>query len=279
LTFGRRRRRTRWTPRDRGFDAFGFVPYVSADERRRRAARHAAALRNASPIVIDGRKIVETFWGESWCRNLERYSDFANRLPRGRSYVRGGAVVDLRIQPGRVEALVSGSDLYQVSVQVAAVQKKRWQAICRDTAGAIDSVIELLQGRLSTSVMTRLCQEGTGLFPAPKEIQFSCSCPDFAWMCKHVAAVLYGIGARFDRDPALLFVLRQVNETDLVGSAGSVRRLVKRSAAASRKTVDDAVLADVFGLDIAPPSSRPPSRAKPASARRAPARRRAGRNR
>jgi len=227
--------------------------------RRRHAERRAAELarkhgRTLSPVLIDGREITETFWGSAWCENLERYSDFANRLPRGRSYVRGGTVIDLQIAPGRVRALVSGTELYDVEITVTAVPSARWRGICRDLAGAIDSVVELLQGKLSKSVMARLCQEGLGLFPTPTEIKLSCSCPDQAVMCKHVAAVLYGIGARLDRDPALLFTLRKVKEAELIARAGTGARLARSRSAASgtRKVIDEASLGAIFGLDIAP---------------------------
>jgi uncharacterized Zn finger protein len=150
-------------------DYYGFIPYVSVGARRAQAARELAKLqkkgRKVSPVAIEGRKIARTFWGEAWCDNLERYSDFANRLPRGRTYVRNGSVVDLQVGPGSVTALVSGSTIYEVKVTVGAVPRARWSAICKDCSGA-------------------------GLFPSPKEILFTCSCPDWASMCKHVAAVL-----------------------------------------------------------------------------------------
>ena len=150
-------------------------------------------------------------------------------------------------------ARVSGTDLYRVKIRVTAVPKSRWRAICADVAGAIDSVIELLQGRLSQSVMARLCEKGTGLFPAPSEIRMSCSCPDAAVMCKHVAAVLYGVGARLDREPALLFTLRRVKQEDLVSRAGTGSDLARRQARNTRrKTIDESSLSEVFGLDIAP---------------------------
>ena len=195
---------------------YGFRPYVPLAARRAQAARELAKLRKngraMSPVAIEGRKIARTFWGEAWCDNLERYSDYANRLPRGRTYVRNGSVVDLQVAPGRVTALVSGSAMYEVTVAVGPVAPVRWSAICKDCSGAIDSLVELLQGRFSKGVMTRLCEEKTGLFPSPKEILFTCSCPDWASMCKHVAAVLYGIGARLDHQPELLFALRKVDQ-------------------------------------------------------------------
>jgi len=253
---------------------YGFAPYVSVASRQAQAARRLAQLRKkarpVSPVVIEGRKIATTFWGESWCGNLERYSDFANRLPRGRSYVRNGSVVDLQIAPGVVTALVSGSDLYDVRVAVKALPASRWRAVCRDVSGAIDSVIELLQGRLSERVMTRLCAEGTGLFPSPREIEFNCSCPDAAYMCKHVAAVLYGVGARLDREPGLLFSLRQVKEGDLVGDVGAraAASLIfgRDGVPGSRRIADESSLSDVFGIDVAigPPAEAPPDALTPA---------------
>src|SRR2546422_11698129 len=136
-------------------------PHVPAAERRRRAEREMAKLRKkghpVSPVVIEGRTIAKTFWGEAWCDNLERYSDFANRLPRGRTYVRNGSVVDLQVGPGRVTALVSGSTMYDVNVTVGPAPRASWSAICKDCSGAIDSLVQLLQGRFAKGVMTRLC--------------------------------------------------------------------------------------------------------------------------
>ena len=181
---------------------YGFRPYVPVAQRRWQAQKETAKLtksgRVVSPIVIEGRKIAQNFWGKAWCDNLERYSDFESRLPRGRTYVRNGSVVDLQIERGKVEALVSGSEIYKVKVDVDVAAPARWKAICRDCAGSIGSLIELLQGKLSKNVMERVCREADGLFPAPPEIKMSCSCPDWADMCKHVAATLYGVGARLE---------------------------------------------------------------------------------
>jgi uncharacterized Zn finger protein len=233
---------------------YGWRPYVPVAARRWQAAQALALLRKkgrqTSPVLIEGRKIARTFWGCAWSENLERYSDFANRLPRGRTYLRNGSVIDLQILPGKVTALVSGSDIYEVGVQVAAVPKDRWRAICRDCTGAIDSLVELLQGRLSTSVMSRICEAKTGLFPAPKEISFQCSCPDWAWMCKHVAAVLYGVGARLDEKPELLFLLRRVNQQDLIARADAGLRPIQKRPAHG-KILDSGDLSQIFGIEIA----------------------------
>jgi uncharacterized Zn finger protein len=233
---------------------YGWKPYVSVAERRKLAEKAAAKARKAgtdlSPVAACRGAIARTFWGKGWCNNLERYSDFANRLPRGRSYVRNGSVIDLKITNGEVRAKVMGSNLYTVNVNVVAVPRKHWHSISADCAGSIDSLVELLQGRLSNAVMERICRPSTGLFPAPKEIRFSCSCPDWASMCKHVAAVLYGVGARLDSQPELLFALRGVDPKDLVARAGTGLRR-SRPSPTSGMVLDDAHLADVFGIEMA----------------------------
>jgi hypothetical protein len=228
-------------------------PYVPVAARRERAARQMDTLRRrghpVAPVTVAGRAIATTFWGKSWCENLERYSDFANRLPRGRTYVRNGSVLDLQIAPGEVRALVIGSELYEVQVSVSAVPKALWTAIAKDCSGRIDSLVELLQGRLSRGVMERICREETGLFPSPREIRFDCSCPDWAAMCKHVAAVLYGIGTRLDEKPALLFALRKVDEKALIARAGESFPLAQKGLGAE-KVLGDAGLSEIFGIEI-----------------------------
>jgi uncharacterized Zn finger protein len=228
-------------------------PYVPVAEKRRKAEKKLAKLKNmgqrVSPVSIEGRAIAKSFWGKSWCNNLERYSDYENRLPRGRTYVRNGSVVDLQIAKSMVSALVSGSHLYKVTIAIAPVTATRWKAICTDCAGTIDSLVELLQGRLSKAVMDRVCREDDGLFPAPKEIKLSCSCPDWADMCKHVAAVLYGVGARLDERPALLFELRGVDEKELLANAGQELSR-KKAVPAKAKVLDDGDVAALFGLEM-----------------------------
>jgi uncharacterized Zn finger protein len=244
---------------------YGWRPYVSQAERRRRAALEMAKLKKkghpVAPVVLQGRTIASTFWGKAWCDNLEGYGDYENRLPRGRTYVRNGSVVDLQIAEGEIHARVSGSDLYKVKVDIVPVPKARWKSICKDCAGGIDSLVELLQGRFSKGVMERICRQRSGLFPAPQEIRFSCSCPDWASMCKHVAAVLYGVGARLDDKPALLFRLRKVDEKKLL--AGAAAGLpVTRKKPRSGKVLDAADISDIFGIDLENGSAREPVAAR-----------------
>ena len=257
---------------------FQWKPYVSVAERRKKAERAAARYQKKtgqtlSPVTAARGAIAKTFWGKAWCGNLERYSDYSNRLPRGRTYVRNGSVIDLRIAAGEVSAQVMGSDLYQVTVNIAAVPKAQWHALGGDCAGSIDSLVELLQGHLSKSVMERICRPQTGLFPSPKEIKLSCSCPDWATMCKHVAAVLYGVGARLDQQPELLFTLRKVDAKDLVARVGAGLPLAQKAPAAG-KMLDASKLAEVFGIEMAD-AIVPDLRAKAARAKKTPAKKKA----
>jgi uncharacterized Zn finger protein len=232
-------------------------PDVPVAKRRAQAEKSIAkgikSGQDLQPVNIEGRTIAKTFWGKAWCDNLERYSDFSNRLPRGRSYLRQGSVIDLKIEPGKVRAQVVGSQLYQVEIGIAAVSAPHWKTLTQACTGSIASLVELLQGRLSTAVMERLCQPKTGLFPEPKDLQFDCSCPDWATMCKHVAAVLYGVGARLDKQPELLFKLRQVDANALLTQATELSAQSRKTPARS-KVLDDAELADVFGIDLDMPT-------------------------
>jgi uncharacterized Zn finger protein len=200
-------------------------------------------------VKLEGKKIATTFWGKAWCDNLESYRDYENRLERGRTYVRNGSVVDLQITPREVTAMVSGSSIYKIKISIGEVAKAHWKSICADCAGGIDSLVELLQGRFSKGVMERICRPGAGLFPKPAEIKFSCSCPDGASMCKHVAAALYGVGARLDATPELLFRLRAVNEKDLVADIGEALPMTKHGPAAG-KVLETDDMAALFGLDM-----------------------------
>lgn len=258
---------------------YGFRPYVSVAQRRANAARHVAKLakggRTISPVKIDGRKIATTFWGTAWCDNLESYSDYANRMPRGRTYVRNGSVVDLQIEPGVVKAIVSGSEIYNIQIKIDPLPAKTWKAVKAECAGQIASLIELLQGKLSKGVMEIITRRSGGLFPAPKEIHLDCSCPDYAGMCKHIAAALYGVGARLDEKPDLLFVLRKVDHLELIESAGTAQP-VAAAGASKTKTIAATDLADVFGIEIdsaapGPAEAPAPPAAKPSRKRAAPA--------
>jgi hypothetical protein len=232
--------------------ADGFPEYVPAAVRRARAAARLAKLRregrSPSPVVVEGRELATTFWGKAWCAALEAHADLATRLPRGRTYVRSGAVIDLRIDRGEVRAVVCGTDVYDVEVRIAPLAPGRWEAVRRACAGRIATVVELLSGRLSSAVMEVLCRTDDGLFPATRELQMSCSCPDHAWLCKHVAAVLYGVGARLDHAPELLFTLRGVDAAELASAAGDARALAGDAPADAPLGALD--LGALFGIEL-----------------------------
>lgn len=231
---------------------YGFRPRPTVAERVKKTEKQIAALekkgRKLAPITLSGRTIAATFWGKAWCQNLESYSDYENRLPRGRSYVRSGSVLDLQIEAGEVTALVQGTRLYTVKIGIVAVDPARWKSIVQSCGGKIDSVVELLQGKLSKAVMEVITSKDSGLFPAPKHIQMTCSCPDWATMCKHVAAVLYGIGARLDTQPELLFRLRGADPLELVATAARGAVLGGKAPAKEKRLGAD--LSSVFGIDL-----------------------------
>jgi len=247
---------------------YGWEPYVPVGVRRMRALKKMEKLRkkglDIKPVKIEGRKIARTFWGEAWCDHLESFSDYENRLPRGRTYVRNGSVCHLDIAKGEIHAMVSGSELYTVKVTIETLPRKKWKEVKNRCVGQIGSLLELLQGRLSKGVMSVVTDRNKGLFPLPGEISLHCSCPDWAVMCKHVAAVLYGVGVRLDEEPELLFLLRGVDHEELISAEVGVVAAVS-GIKGGRRRIDDDALADVFGIEMS--EETPPNKAS-ASRRR-----------
>jgi uncharacterized Zn finger protein len=245
-------------------------PYVPVAQRRAAAAKHTAKLAKSghavSPVRLEGRTIARTFWGKAWCRNLEAYSDYSNRLPRGRTYVRNGSVVDLQISKGKITSLVSGSSLYKISIEIKPLAPKHWKQIQTACAGKIDSVIELLQGRLSDAVMKIVTDTECGLFPKPAEISMDCSCPDWAGLCKHLAATLYGVGARLDEKPELLFLLRGVDPVELISRTSASQAIQQAVGDSSKPAIAESDLADVFGIELDASAPAPEGAHAPVSA-------------
>ncbi|MEI6703316.1 MAG: SWIM zinc finger family protein, partial [Deltaproteobacteria bacterium] len=232
---------------------YEWAPYVPVAVRRAKAQKQLEKMKKkgfkVQPVQLAGRKIADSFWGKGWCDHMESFSDYANRLPRGRSYVRNGSVCHLEIKPGRVEAIVSGSSLYNVSVTISTLVKQKWDAVKSICTGRIGSLIDLLRGKLDRGVMEVVSDRKDGLFPLPGEMKFDCDCPDWAGMCKHVAAVLYGVGARLDHSPEMLFLLRGVNHEELIDVSAAVTGVTKSGT--SRRRIATTGLADVFGVDMA----------------------------
>ena len=233
-------------------------PYVPV--RRRKANGRAKAQqklgkgKSLQPIQVDGRKIAQTFWGSSWCRHLENFSDYSNRLPRGRTYARNGSIVHLEMSTGKIAAMVAGSELYQINIQIDQMSPKAWQRLCQQCSSSIASTIDLLRGKLPQDILNTLTDPDNDLFPHSSEIRLACDCPDWAQLCKHLAAVLYGIGNRLDDAPELLFLLRGVDPNDLIGSAlGSALGEATHAGAvlsgAAQLAVDGG-LEDIFGIEL-----------------------------
>ena len=254
-----------------GWDSF--PPYVSVGEKKARGRLALAKIlkkrkRAAEPVVAPRtRQVAATFWGRAWCDNLERYAHLANRLPRGRAYLRNGSVLDLIISAGRVEAFVAGSELYQVTMTISPLVKVRWRRVVARCTGRIGSLVGLLRGELSDDVLSVLTDAKDGLFPQPRELTLDCSCPDGTDVCKHVAAVLYGVGIRLDARPDLFFLLRQVDQAELLTSATA--GAVSRHRPAAGKRIAEDRLSAVFGIEL---EGAPPARVNRAgrSSRRAP---------
>jgi uncharacterized Zn finger protein len=234
---------------------FEWSPYVSVAEKLAKARKYAQRVakkegRELSPVAVKGRKIGTSFWGRAWCDNLDRYSDFANRLPRGRRYLGNGSVVDLQIHAGQVKAIVAGSETYRVTIKIKTLPARIWKSLRSDCARSIHSLIDLLQGRFDEGVMRRLAQAEGGLFPHPREIDMNCSCPDYARVCKHIAAVIYGVGVRFDVAPELLFTLRSVDHSELISEAVAAENLEQTFAVESR-ALAGSDLGELFGIELA----------------------------
>lgn len=204
------------------------------------------------PVIIEGSKIAKSWWGKSWNDNLERYSDYENRIGRGKSYLKNGMVLDLKIKECEVEALVQGTRVkpYEVRVRIEPLKEKIWQSIVKDCQGKIESLEELIEGKFPKELSQLLTAKGTGLFPSPDEIGFTCSCPDWASMCKHVAAVLYGIGARIDNSPELLFILRDAKIDELISEAveEKSKELLKKSRKKTSRAIADEDISDIFNI-------------------------------
>jgi uncharacterized Zn finger protein len=234
----------------------GFAPYVSVGKRKSqglaKAKKRIGKGNSLKPINISGRKIATTFWGQSWCKHFETYSDFSNRLPRGRTYARNGSIAHLEISSGVITAMVCGSDLYLITIRIDSLPKKAWRKLCDQCITSVHSVIDLMLGKLPDTVIESLTAPESGLFPKSSEIRLSCDCPDSAHLCKHLAAVLYGVGSRLDEQPELLFLLRGVQQTDLIGSSLSENAdsLIGIEGASALNQAD---LGDIFGIDLVLP--------------------------
>jgi uncharacterized Zn finger protein len=231
---------------------------VPVAERKARAEAYVKQLTkkgsDVAPVTVDGRKLGHTWWGKAWNKNLEGYADYANRISRGRTYVRNGSVIDLHVMPRRVSGLVQGSERkpYSIAIDIAPLSPATWNHITQTCEGQIASLGELLDGQFPRALEDLFIARGQGLFPSPQEITLHCSCPDWAVMCKHVAAALYGVGVRLDEDPRLLFVLREIDIDQLISTAVTQHSeaLLAKARKKSGRVLESDDLAGLFGVDL-----------------------------
>ena len=203
------------------------------------------------PVTVQGRNIVQNWWGRAWCENLEQYADYESRLDRGKRYVRAGAVLDLKIQKGKILARVQGTRKvpYKVEIRISPLSEEKCQSIIEKCGSKIENMEELLNGNFPVQ-MQELFQGKDGLFPTPREISFSCSCPDWALLCKHVAAALYGVGVRLDEQPLLFFELRgiEIGRFIDVTIANRVEAMLANEGRASSRIIEDEDIGALFGV-------------------------------
>jgi len=235
---------------------YGYSNYVTEDEKKYKAAKALAKLRKKNPdimpVVIEGKTLAKTWWGKIWNNNLESYADYSNRISRGKSYVRCNMVLDLKITKGNVEALVMGSGTkpYNVIVKIDTLKKEKWERVIKECNSSIQSMEQLMEGKFPKELEILFTEKKFGLFPSPDEIRFACSCPDWADMCKHVAAVLYGIGSRLDTDPLLFFELRDIDSQALIKKSieEKLDNMLKNAGKKSSREISDEDVFDLFGV-------------------------------
>lgn len=228
---------------------------LSAEELRRKAEESTKKAsqkgRKMEPVIVEGRKIAQTWWGQAWCYNLEKYADYASRLGRGKNYVRSGAVIDLNITKGKILARVQGrrKSPYKVEIHISPLKEEACQNIMNACANQIENLEALVSGDFPKELQSLFTGEH-GLFPNPKEISFNCSCPDWAIMCKHVAAVLYGVGTRLDENPFLFFTLRGIDLTRFIDVTigNKVEQMLSNANEKSSRVIDDISIYDLFGV-------------------------------
>ncbi|MCL1808975.1 MAG: hypothetical protein FWG42_04295 [Clostridiales bacterium] len=231
---------------------YGYKPRKKPKDPAAQLAKLRKKNPDIKPVILEGKKLARTWWGMAWNKNLESYADYESRIVRGRSYVRSGAVLDLSVGSGGAHALVSGSASkpYEITVKIEPLPKKKWDALMKKCSHKIASLEDLASGKFPEELMELFMDKGGGLFPSPKEISFSCSCPDWAYMCKHVAAALYGIGARFDDDPMLFFTLRDIDFTELLKKTveEKMKSMLKNAGKATGRVIKDVDTHELFGV-------------------------------
>jgi uncharacterized Zn finger protein len=170
----------------------------------------------------------QSWWAQRWIGVLESF-DIGARLGRGRSYARGGQVLSIDIDKGKVKAQVQGSrpKPYAITITIQALSRSEWKKLANALSGQAIFAAKLLAGEMPQDIEQVFTEAGLSLFPQKsQDLETDCSCPDWSNPCKHIAAVYYLLGEEFDRDPFLLFKLRGLSREELIpllGEAGAGR--------------------------------------------------------
>ena len=224
------------------------TPHLSAAARKALAEQERKRVLAENPDFIPLRvthtqKLARSFWGQAWNRNLDTYQDYDTRFDRGRRHLRAGAVVNLQLIGPQVEAHVWDHRLYPVSATFAPLDTEKWAAFRKDSAGEFDSLVALLQGKVSDTLLARIIDPQKGLFPERQALTYRCTCLDDAPLCEHIAAVLYGIGVCFDENAELFFSLRAISIHDWMQTLGDC--LLQEVGPPSAQE-----LGDLFDIDL-----------------------------
>ena len=219
-----------------------FQPRLKAADLKKLAAMRLAELQaegqELHPVVNSSRKLATHFWGSAWMKQLALCESGGMCLAPGRTLLRHGCVLDMRISRGCITALVSADELYEVELHLTPLEGEQLESLTLSCGNHINSLLSLLEGKVDTSVLEQLCHPENGILPTPQDWKMHCTCPDWAEPCPHAAAAIYAAGCLIDADPKLLFTLRSIEPDALLApTAQSIE-------------IDTNKLASMFGIDI-----------------------------
>lgn len=235
---------------------YDYYDAPSVSELIRMAQENLSKNNRYSPVILNNssrfsKNICNSWWGNAWCKNLERYADCNNRIDRGKSYLKNNMVIDLKINGGEIYAKVQGSRKtpYTVKITIDPIDEKKRLRIEEQATGKIQNLEALINGTFPEELKDIFFQND-GLFPSLKEIHFNCSCPDFARMCKHVSAALFGVGIRLDKNPIYFFQMRGINIDDFVNKAvfGKVNKMLENTDVITTRIIQESDITKLFGI-------------------------------
>ena len=226
-------------------------------------------------IKLHSKSISNTWWGQEWCKTINVYADYENRLSRGKTYLRQERVQDLTIEDNTITAKVKGkwSDYYNVTIKIRELPRSKSNIIIKK----ISELGSILKGSIPEDCRFLFSIGELGLFPTKDDLIYTCDCPDScggliygsnwnsakeicevdpnnAMLCKHVAAVLYSVGSILDKEPLIIFQLRGINVTkyiseEIVAQTNNLLvGLYQRKE--EERVIDKSLISDVFGIDF-----------------------------